>query len=33
VTGRYQTPIMIQWAAAKGQARRITLRLTRFIND
>lgn len=33
VTGRYQTPIMIQWAAAKGQARRITLRLTRFTND
>jgi len=33
VTGRYQTPIMIQWAAAPGQARRITLRLTRFAND
>ena len=33
VTGRYQTPIMIQWAAAPGQTRRITLRLTRFVND
>jgi thiamine phosphate synthase YjbQ (UPF0047 family) len=33
VTGRYQTPIMIQWAAAPGQSRRIRLRLTRFAND
>ncbi len=33
VTGRYQTPIMIQWAAVPGQTRRITLRLTRFAND
>ncbi len=33
VTGRYQTPIMIQWAAAPRQTRRITLRLTRFAND
>jgi thiamine phosphate synthase YjbQ (UPF0047 family) len=33
VTGRYQTPIMIQWAAAHGQTRRISLRLTRFTND
>jgi thiamine phosphate synthase YjbQ (UPF0047 family) len=33
VSGRYQTPIMIQWAAAPGQTRRIRLRLTRFMND
>jgi thiamine phosphate synthase YjbQ (UPF0047 family) len=33
VTGRYQTPIMIQWAAAPGEARRIRLRLSRFSND
>jgi thiamine phosphate synthase YjbQ (UPF0047 family) len=33
VTGRYQTPIMIQWAAAPGQTRRIGLRLSRFTND
>jgi thiamine phosphate synthase YjbQ (UPF0047 family) len=33
VTGRYQTPIMIQWAAAPGQTRRIRLRLTRFTHD
>jgi thiamine phosphate synthase YjbQ (UPF0047 family) len=33
VTGRYQTPIMIQWAAAPGQTRGIRLRLTRFVND
>jgi hypothetical protein len=30
VTGRYQTPILIQWAAAPGQTRRLDLRLTRF---
>ena len=30
VTGRFQTPILIQWAASPGQARRIELRLTRF---
>jgi thiamine phosphate synthase YjbQ (UPF0047 family) len=33
VTGRYQTPIMIQWAATPSQTRRIRLRLTRFTND
>ncbi|MCW8985057.1 MAG: hypothetical protein OQK55_06915, partial [Thermoanaerobaculales bacterium] len=33
VTGRYQTPIMIQWAAAPGRSRGIRLRLTRFSND
>lgn len=30
VTGRYQTPILIQWAPAPGQARRLELRLTSF---
>jgi thiamine phosphate synthase YjbQ (UPF0047 family) len=33
VTGRYQTPILIQWAAACGQCRELSLRLTRFLND
>jgi len=33
VAGRFQTPIMIQWAAAPGRSRRIILRLTRFLND
>jgi len=33
VTGRYQTPIMIQWSAAPGRTRSITLRLTRFVHD
>ena len=30
VTGRYQTPILIQWAAARGRTRTLSLRLTRF---
>jgi thiamine phosphate synthase YjbQ (UPF0047 family) len=30
VTGRYQTPILIQWAPAPGQTRRLDLRLTKF---
>jgi hypothetical protein len=33
VTGRYQTPILIQWAAARGQTRKLSLRLTRFSDD
>jgi thiamine phosphate synthase YjbQ (UPF0047 family) len=33
VTGRYQAPIMIQWAAAPGQTRKIRLRLSRFSDD
>jgi hypothetical protein len=33
VTGRYQTPILIQWAPARGQTRRVNIRLTRFSND
>jgi thiamine phosphate synthase YjbQ (UPF0047 family) len=33
VTGRYQTPILIQWAAAHGQTRNLRLRLTRFTDD
>jgi thiamine phosphate synthase YjbQ (UPF0047 family) len=31
VTGRYQTPILIQWAAAHRQNRSLRLRLTRFL--
>jgi len=30
VTGRYQSPILIQWAPAPGQARTLHLRLSRF---
>jgi len=33
VSGRYQTPILIQWAAKRSQARRLTLRLSRFSDD
>jgi thiamine phosphate synthase YjbQ (UPF0047 family) len=33
VTGRYQTPILIQWAAARGHTRKLNLRLTRFSDD
>lgn len=33
MTGRYQTPILIQWAAARGQERKLRIRLTRFSND
>lgn len=30
IRGRYQSPILIQWRAASGQQRELTLRLTRF---
>ncbi len=30
VKGQYQAPILIQWKAAPSQARRLTVRLTRF---
>jgi thiamine phosphate synthase YjbQ (UPF0047 family) len=33
VTGRYQTPILIQWAAKRSQTRHLVLRLTRFSDD
>jgi len=33
VTGRYQTPILIQWASKRSQTRHLVLRLTRFSDD
>jgi thiamine phosphate synthase YjbQ (UPF0047 family) len=33
VTGRYQTPILIQWKPAHSQNRRVVIRLTRFTDD